>query len=128
MPLDEEARRELDAVRAELADALEELRRRPSADSSGAVREAKLDLDDALRREGYRLSRRELDELVRARDDAALEAKLAAMLDAREAAAREAAEQEEEEEEEEDGGEPAGKKTKRKKSGDGDGDEEKEWT
>lgn len=136
MPLDDDARRELDAIRSELREELDELRRSRTAgagDSAAATREARADLEDVLRREGYRMSRRELDELVRARDEAALEAKLEAMLDAREAARAAAEEEAEEEAEDGDGGKEkekrktktgAGKKTD---GGGADDDEEEEW-
>ena len=58
--MDDDVKEALDELRKELREA----RRSPSPQRDRDVREAREDLDDVLRREGYRLSRRELDQLV----------------------------------------------------------------
>jgi Mg-chelatase subunit ChlI len=129
MPIDDETRRELEAIRAEMRD---ELRAATSSRERDHVRgETRVDLEDVLRSEGYRLSRRELDELMSARDDARLEAKLDAMLEER---ARVAAEDEEEEDGDGDDDDAKKKKPPTKKTtakttagAKSDDDEEEEW-
>lgn len=130
MPLDDDVKRELDSIRAEMRDELRAARTPRERESVRA--EAREDLEDVLRREGYRLSRRELDEIMSKRD----EDRIAAAVDRRLAeleAEREAAE------EDDDAGDDDGEKKKKppakkpaaagakKPAGGGDGETEEEW-
>jgi predicted ABC-class ATPase len=131
MALDDETRRELEELRNEIAD-LRRSRATSRPDTTGLGQTlARADLDEVLRENGYRLNRRELDDLVKSRDDAALESKLEALLTAREAAAAAAEEEEEEEEELDENGKPkpkpAAKKPAAKKTPAPEDDEEAEW-
>ena len=122
MPLDPEVQDELDAIRRELRD---ELRSARTPREREAVRgEARADLEEVLRDNGYRLTRRELDEIIAQREDDRVNAAVERALAARDAAA---AEEEEEEGEENEDGTPA-KKPARKKPAAAKGDEEEEWT
>jgi hypothetical protein len=130
MPLDAEVKAELDSIRRELFD---ELRSARTPREREAVRsEAAADLDDVLRANGYRLSRRELDEIMAQRDDdriaAAVDRRLAAIREAE----RDAADDDESDESDEsdDAGEkkkPAAKKPAAKKPAADGQTEEEEW-
>ncbi len=67
--MDDDVKQAIDELRAELREAARA--RTPAArrDASVDVREAREDLEDLLRREGYRLSRRELDALIDEREE-----------------------------------------------------------
>ena len=103
--MDDDVKAAFDELRAEIKDASRA--RTPSVQREGDrhVREAREDLEDVLRREGYRLSRRELDRLVDEDEDRRFNERLDKAL-----AARVAAESEEEEEELDADGNPTGKK------------------
>ncbi len=85
MPLDPEVQEALEDLRRELRD-----RGRAAPADRGRhdrdVSHAREDLDEVLRREGYRLTRRELDELVESRDNARMDERLNRLLDERLAA------------------------------------------
>src|SRR5581483_11545386 len=112
MPLDEEARREIEGMLSEMRD---ELRSARTPREREAVRtETRADLEDVLRENGYRLSRRELDEIMRKRDDE----RIAAAVDRR--LAELAAENEEEDDDgddDDDGGDDGDGGEKKKPSG-----------
>ncbi len=132
MPLDPEVQEALEDLRRELRDR----GRAAPADRGGHDRDvlhAREDLDEVLRREGYRLSRRELDELVQARDNARLDERLNRLLDERLAAAATDEDDEGDDEGDDDGDGKSKRKPKAKaKPGDktppaGTKDEGEEW-
>src|SRR5581483_10839979 len=108
MPLDEEARREIEGMLSEMRD---ELRSARTPREREAVRsETRADLEDVLRENGYRLSRRELDEIMRKRDDD----RIAAAVDRRLAELAADAEAEDDGEEGDDDGDDDGSEEKPK--------------
>lgn len=121
--MDDDVKEAFDELRAEMREAA---RARPAdrASSERHVREARADLEDVLRENGYRLSRRELDAMIDEREERRFNERLDKAL-----AARAAAEQQEEEEEEEVGedGKPKAK-AKQKAKPAAKPSEEEEWT
>jgi hypothetical protein len=137
MAIDDETKRELDAIRSEFRDGLDDLKRagttREREHARGEIAGAREDLEDVLRREGYRLSRRELDAMIDARDEERFTARLDAALEARAAAEAE----EGEEDGDGDGDDPKKKKppagrkrtpAKKPAGSADDGETEEEWT
>lgn len=126
--MDDDVKQALDDLRADLKElgrtrAGSGERRRAEAD----VRESREDLEDVLRREGYRLSRRELDRLVDEDEDRRFNERLDRRLAELKAAEEDDGDEDDEEVEGEDGKpkpkrKPAAKKTEPAK------DEEEEWT
>lgn len=126
MPLDPEVQAAIDNVGRELR---EELRTaRSPRDRDDARGDAVADLDDVLRANGYRLTRRELDALVAAQEEERITAAVERALAARDAAAGD--EDEDEDDDDDDGGEdgdkPKPKAKPKAKTADGD-DDEAEW-
>ena len=121
--MDDDVREALDELRDEMRTLGKA--RTPAARASARedVREAREDLDDVLRREGYHLSRREIDSFVAERD----ERRIAVAVDKR--LAELAADDKDEGEVDEDGKKkPAAKKPAAKKPAAKDGETEEEWT
>ena len=123
--MDDDVKTAFDELRAEMRDAARA--RTPAARTEGDrhVREAREDLEDVLRREGYRLTRRELDRLVEEDEDRRFNDRLDKALAAR--AAAEADEDDDEDELDDEGNPKAKKKTAAKKPA-AKPTEEEEWT
>lgn len=126
--MDDEIRQALDELRAELRDELRSSR--TPTERSSAREHAREDLEDVLRREGYRLSRRQLDRMIEEDDERRFNARLDKALADRAAAEAEA---EGDDEQEADGVDEEGKpkakaKAKlRKVAGGKDEEDEGEW-
>lgn len=120
--MDDDVKEAFDELRAEMREAA---RARPAdrASSERHIREARADLEDVLRENGYRLSRRELDAMIDEREERRFNERLDKAL-----AARAAAEAEEEEGEEEGDEGEAGKKKQAAKKKPAAATEEEEWT
>lgn len=121
--MDDDVKAAFDELRAEMKDLA---RARTPAQRQSAerdVRDAREDLEDVLRREGYRLSRRDLDAMIDEREERRFNERLDRALAAREAA--EAGEEEEEETGED--GKPKAKAKPKPKPG-AKPNEEEEWT
>lgn len=85
MPIDPEVQAAIDKIGTELRS---ELRTARTASDRADVRgDAVADLDDVLRANGYRLTRRQLDELVDSQEQARIDAAVEKALAARDAAA-----------------------------------------
>lgn len=127
MPIDPEVQAELDRIGAELR---AELRTARTAGDRADVRgDAVADLDDVLRANGYRLTRRELDALVASQEEERINAAVERALAARDAAAAESDDDEEDDDADgdKDKKKPAAgnkKPADDKKPGD---DEDEEW-
>ncbi len=130
--MDEDVKDAIEQLRGELKDLGRARTPNERRESERGVQDAREDLEDVLRREGYRINRRDLDRLVDADDERKFNDRLDKAL-----AARAAADAEEEEEEELDAdGNPVKPKAKAKpkpkpKPAGATGakpDEEEEWT
>lgn len=122
--MDDDVKEAFDELRAEMREAA---RARTTSERSAGdrhVREARADLEDVLRENGYRLSRRDLDAMIDEREERRFNERLDKALAAR--AEAEAEEGEEGEEEGEDGKPKAKAKPKAKPTAKP--SEEEEWT
>lgn len=124
--MDDDVKEALDELRQELRKA----QRAPSPQRERDVREAQEDLDDVLRRHGYRLSRRELDAILNERDERRQRDLFERWYEERTAAEQEDGEDGEENEEEGDGEGKTKAKLKQRnaKKETKTEDEEEEWT
>ena len=124
--MDEDVKTAFDELRAEMKDLARA--RTPSQRQSAErdVRDAREDLEDVLRREGYRLSRRELDAMIDEREERRFNERLDKALAAR-AAADEDDSGDGEEELDEDG-KPKAKAKAKPKPKPAAKTEEEEWT
>lgn len=126
--MDDDVRQALDEMRQEMR---ELARARTPAQRSSArddVREAREDLEDVLRREGYQISRRQLDELLEQEDERKFNARMEKFLADR-AAADEADEDDQDDDGEGANGKPKPKRKPKPKAGATVVDEEaEEWS
>lgn len=108
--MEDDVREALEELRSELAD--QRRARTPAAqrEARSGVAEAREDLEEVLRREGYHLSRRELDAMLEQRDEAKFRARMDRYLD--ELAAGEEEAGEEDDDAGEGGEKPKGEKPK----------------
>ncbi len=123
--MDDDVKQAIEELREEIRTATKA--RTPAQRSSAAsdVRDARESLEDVLRREGYRLSQRDLDRLVDADDERRFNERLDKALADR--AAREEGEEDEDEDADSDKAKPKAKR-KPAAAAAAKSDEEEEWT
>lgn len=124
--MDDDVKAAIDELRADIKEASRARTPRERSEGERNVRESREDLEDVLRREGYRLSRRELDAMIDEREERLFNERLDKALAARVASDED--DEGSEEELDEDGKPKAKKKPAAKKPAAKQSTEEEEWT